>query len=824
MSGWYLEKISIEGFRGVNNEGAPLVLKFKSDAVNSIFAPNGVGKSSIYDALLYAITGKIPKLDLLPANEQGQGYYLNKFHSGNTGTIELSLCSVLNGNRAEIKVERASNGQRTVTAQNGVDGDAVLKEVDREFVLLDGETFREFINAQPKERGRSFASLLGLRKYSLIRQALTKFSNTVSFGNHFDLRVKTAKFSQYQTSARDASSGRARAYRELVGEDFDPALDEKVHVEKAYSALNGIELLKPACEGKGFEEVSTETCFELTKAAEGGEERTRYEALLRSCAALTEAIKKVPSSGSLTSLVELAIQRDAALSDTQGEVFRELYLSSQKILTDESWKDKTTCPTCERTGSESVLDHVSEKIASYSKVVELSGQVMKLGAESGFSQISDLEKLTAESVEENGSWSTNYREWISAGTINEVQAKAFAEYADEVKSRAAGKLKEQEEEKDVLEKGLPPKLTDVMQKIQAAKQLQESMSALRDAIQNAAKLEAELNRIQRVKQFLDGARDMFAGAEGAAATRRLNAIEPKMREFFGEVMHSEVVPALQRSGRAEDINISLEQFWNLPNVSARALLSESYRNAFAISVYLAAASLYGGDAKFVVLDDVTSSFDSGHQLHLMNVIKRLFARPAVPDGPQVILLSHDTALEKLFNTYNGEAGWYHQVIQGTARTSVLPQSSSVDKLRDATIDFLNSGNTFDGAPRVRQYLEFKLQHVIHKVNIPVPYDIVFSDDKKMAQNLITAIKNAVDIHQAANRLVLENSQVNGLDTALATIVGNFVSHWGTGQGQAFTAHSLLGVMRAIDAFADCFKYEDPAGSGSRKFYSSLSRR
>ncbi|WGD51245.1 hypothetical protein QA641_38130 [Bradyrhizobium sp. CB1650] len=39
MSGWYLQKVSIEGFRGINNEG-PLVVKLKPDCVSCISAPN----------------------------------------------------------------------------------------------------------------------------------------------------------------------------------------------------------------------------------------------------------------------------------------------------------------------------------------------------------------------------------------------------------------------------------------------------------------------------------------------------------------------------------------------------------------------------------------------------------------------------------------------------------------------------------------------------------------------------------------------------------------------------------------------------------------
>lgn len=69
MSGWFLECLEVEGFRGINNEGDPLVLNFTHDAVNSVSAPNGVGKSSIFDALTYALRKRIPKLDELPASE-----------------------------------------------------------------------------------------------------------------------------------------------------------------------------------------------------------------------------------------------------------------------------------------------------------------------------------------------------------------------------------------------------------------------------------------------------------------------------------------------------------------------------------------------------------------------------------------------------------------------------------------------------------------------------------------------------------------------------------------------------------------------------------
>jgi DNA repair exonuclease SbcCD ATPase subunit len=97
MSGWFLECVEIEGFRGINNEGDPLVLNFVRDAVNSVSAPNGVGKSSIFDALTFALRKKISKLDGLPAAEGGDSYYLNRFHSKMSAPLSSRLAPVLVG-------------------------------------------------------------------------------------------------------------------------------------------------------------------------------------------------------------------------------------------------------------------------------------------------------------------------------------------------------------------------------------------------------------------------------------------------------------------------------------------------------------------------------------------------------------------------------------------------------------------------------------------------------------------------------------------------------------------------------------------------------
>lgn len=110
MSRYFLTSVTIEGFRGINNNGDPLVLRFRTDAVNSVHAPNGVGKSSIFEALHFAIYGTVPRLENLQGAEQGPNYIINKFHPAQQATIALVFASDDGTPDVSITVTRTAVG------------------------------------------------------------------------------------------------------------------------------------------------------------------------------------------------------------------------------------------------------------------------------------------------------------------------------------------------------------------------------------------------------------------------------------------------------------------------------------------------------------------------------------------------------------------------------------------------------------------------------------------------------------------------------------------------------------------------------------------
>jgi hypothetical protein len=822
MSGWFLERIEIEGLRGINNEGAPLVIHFKSTAVTSVSAPNGVGKSSIFDALSFAIRGTIPKLDSLQATEKPAAYYVNRFHSVGEGHITLTLAPAGGGTSVAIKVHLSATGVRTVSGPPNVNAQATLGELDREFVLLDHTTFQSFIETKDLDRGRSFAGLLGLKQYSELRQKLQNLARTQNVNTHYGTAAtaasRKAAFSKQQTAERNATM----AYQALTKRQLADAASLAEASAIAHAALEQIELLKGHCSGKAFCEIDFAACTETIKAAEGGEDKAALALLIQQ----QQALEAVLNADTLLdedrdALRAICTAREEALKEVGSEALHRHLETAQHVLANDAWHDKNLCPTCQTVNDASVLEKVTGSLAQYEAVKAASDRIAAFWDERGFGCLTAIEASGI--VKGEPTPVADVAKVIDTGAMSADQVDAVWQQRKACQAVLESRLATIVAERATLEKKLPPSYVAVTTAVEAAKRLFESWTEAANAEAEVRGFDEESARCAKIKRFLDSASSKFAIAESNAATRRLAAVEPVCRDIFKAIVHAPVEPALVKEPGAEELTLSLSDFWGLSGLSAQALLSESFRNALAVSVYLAAAQLYGGTARFIVLDDVTSSFDAGHQYHMMEIIKTKFARPGNPNGPQLIILSHDTMLEKLFNKYGGGTDWQHWRLEGTARTAVLPQTGAINRVRDITVQLLSAGQVEEGSYRLRPYLEYKLLEIITRVKIPVPIDFAMEDTRKQMQFSLDAINGAIDLHKRANSLVLTAQQEAGLQTHMATITGNYLAHFATGSTQAFSGPALLGVVTAIDAYADCFKREDPPGSGTLVYYKSLKR-
>lgn len=829
MTRYFLGSLAIEGFRGINNDGDPLVLKFKADAVNSIHAPNGVGKSSIFEAVHFAIYGSVPRLEALQDAEQGDSYVVNKFHPGQQATIDLLFRSDDGSPDIAIRVTRNGNGIRTVTSPSGhPQPEEFLAGLQEDFVLVDYGRFAKLIDISALERGRSFASLVGLSRYSRLRQAFEGTKRTQNINSDLGL---SALDTEVKTSERALSAIERRiiAAHDAVAGAGGAAIDKLADLKAAVTAaLSAIALLKPLVGDGSVMDLDFEAAEKAVEKEEGGEARKKLDGLTTAVTSLSDVALADGDTADLDRLIDLAKTRDEAMEQVGAHALHALLKDALAIVGGSDWHDPNQCPVCEAHGHQPIKPKLEARIAEYDAAAELgAGLVKETTTSVGIAKVRQLEDTAAMGIGTADRLHVVFDLTAKKGEVATADLEKLKARLEELEKLRAETLERVQREASALQAELPPSLVQVTRTLSLAKQFRDAVIEFETAAPPLKVKQAKLALLNRWKTFIAKAAQTFADAETALANKRIAEIQSTCQDLFGQFVRGgpDVKPTLTRAQNSENVDLKLADFFGLSDLSARALLSESYRNAVAAAIFLAAAMKHSGVPRFMILDDVTSSFDAGHQFALMDALRTLLRYGVVPDGLQFIILSHDTSLEKYFDKLNGTADWHHQKLQGMPpKGRLMVSAQEADRLKAQAQQHLNAGQVDIGAPFLRQYLEYKLGQIIAKLEIPVPPDYATRGDKRTLSTYIDAINDAVTLYQAAGRCVLSAQQINDLQNHHApSIVGNFVSHYETGAGTPFSAYALLGVLQSIDSLADCFTYVDPANS-QKRYYRRLDRR
>ena len=246
MPKYFLTGLLIEGFRGINNEGEPLQVSFRPESVNSIFAANAQGKSSIFEALCFAIKGYIPKLAILQRSEQAENYYVNQFHTAGTATIQLTLQPDDGAADVQVRIRRLPDGSRVVDSPSRhPNPDQLLTSLNSEFCLVDYRTFLKFVEDSPLDRGRAFSALLGLAPISEFRQALEVLAHTRTLNSDLEITTLQNRLGSVTQTINTIEPQLRRLFNSLTGQNLPSVLNEPAIVDQATQALRAIPILAP---------------------------------------------------------------------------------------------------------------------------------------------------------------------------------------------------------------------------------------------------------------------------------------------------------------------------------------------------------------------------------------------------------------------------------------------------------------------------------------------------------------------------------------------------------------------------------------------------
>ena len=610
-----LKKLILKGFRG-DRKG--IWLNFEDDNKSIVlFGNNGDGKSSFSDAIEWFFTDKI---DYLQREGCGRDDYFNRYMPPeDDATVRINFNDNLLDSQKTLKRKGGSLFSNTTS-----DFKDYIRESSKDSFIIRHHTMREFIDKTKKEKLERVEEIIGFSIVKESREALLKALNSLKDdGQLISLR------GQLTEKVRDLiSTVGKKDFRENDVLDYADQLAKQS--DSTLSIVND-------CDFKS----AIETLDRKIKTSDRGKELLRLDELNESLPNLPE-IRNIlrEMNNVLTHHNELAKQQETI----KASAIEKLYKAAIEAIENKLVKSGE-CPICKKpVDTELLLKSLTDEIEEIKKVLKERNQVIQ-NAKFLSSKVPSyqtnigvllenkvkIEFLTTETSKRLTDISTylSQYEQILTRIQQSPGAISLPSFPDDLQNL----------EEDVKE---------IQQKItQKKKQLSETDEE-KKFYQNVHKLKKMYDDYIRYKEInkdiciydkqidsLDKIYRDFESMERGSVQKVLETISSDVNDFF-RFLHPddnfdevELIPTGERG-------IEFKLRYHGEEISPpMKILSEAHLNSLGICLFLASAKHFNKTTGFLVLDDVVTSFDTGHRRPLARLMSEKFS------DSQFLLFTHD---------------------------------------------------------------------------------------------------------------------------------------------------------------------------------------
>ena len=273
-------------------------------------------------------------------------------------------------------------------------------------------------------------------------------------------------------------------------------------------------------------------------------------------------------------------------------------------------------------------------------------------------------------------------------------------------------------------------------------QIFADISAAKDAFINIKKFEKAKEQLENQRKSLEIIYNHFIKVLKEGLENFINTFSGKINEYYQFMNPEEPFQDLKLKTIGDEDNLDgLTIEFNFKNIiisPPQALFSESHLNCFGISFFLASIDAFGKNTKFIVFDDVISSFDSTHRKRFSELLLEKSKKF------QIILLTHEFEWFKNFvkPLVKGK-GWLIKEISWNEDDGTgLKLSSNGNEER--INELLAEGNTDVVGNLMRRFCENKFKQIAH--NIQAKFAFKYGDDNehRMLDELFSRIRSQIN--------------------------------------------------------------------------------
>ena len=628
-----LHTLTLEGFRAYLQ---PKTLDLSKKPCLAIFAPNGLGKSSVIDALefLFSENGTLERLGKRTQNNQAGPSALAHNNAVEAGILPMVKYSTITGKAINEGSRTASGNQRPI--------DATATAMKAGFIvpsIIRGYSLRAFVeNQSPEDRYRDVAGWLQL-------------TSLVEVQKNLRLLRRDAKDAAESTAERVRLAGLLRTETASEVQEWDHDVVLNFINTSIVAPLDPLLTLTAlTVEDAGYAEVTKRTEAEEMRIGLAGLRQIRKAVIALWQKIVSNDGNNAECTGSiatfeyaLVALADAKINEAKERGEAAGAMFLSIWRDAEALFAEDATAPKK-CPVC-------ATDIVNTTAGSVTAIRDLL-----------HAHLSDLqcynETKTALLNAENAATQAHNQlvvrlpamiEYLPDGDEGDFKTTLVTYQA----SIAKWPTTEAPNSNRIVD-GLEKHLADLDQEIASieAKQGDHTWVKAKAKIDWFLQLQQEVALATRTTEELSALHDSLVSQATLVSKKireklqsLLDTLQAPMNDIYKEIQGTTAKPIrLELPGEdntnQQRMHLVIDFAENLPGVAPGGYLSDSQIHSVALALRLAAIKKFNFAAPLIALDDVVTSYDADHRRAIGALLAKMFTKC------QIILVTHD---ERFFN-------------------------------------------------------------------------------------------------------------------------------------------------------------------------------
>lgn len=746
-----INNISVNGLRGVRHN-LDLELKGKSAL---LYGDNGSGKSSLSDVLEWFYYDKIDHLSGEEIGRKGYEAMRNIFlDDEDTGTLELGFT---NGDLNSEKSIVLKNGNLKSQHTNKEDRFSdYIESSQEENLILRYKELVTFVMYSKLDKLRALSEIIGYAELTNTRDTLRKVYGRLSREiktKNFDNQINRQQGIIIEQFGQNVTSD--EQFIEIVNDLTKPfELKTKIKVLKDINAV--LNKIKKPDDSKAIKQETF-----LVKIGDNLEN-------------LPVNLDEIE-----TQYIAYKTQFDSIVSDI--EKLKKLSLEQlltigQGIVGDKEYTDEN-CPLCLQGKNKSdLLFSIKERI------VELEG-IKKEQKKLADSKSTLQQQLTSTlrlldpllldnqvNETENANNKDNIEKVIKEIKAYQDQLKTKVEEGSSLESES--KLKVDRKTIDTLQTECKKQLSSIRKerKKDPKWDAHSKIKVAGHAYMEIKKQRKEKAAYEKQRDTLEVVYSSFLKKQKEALETFLDTFSEKINEIYqflnpGEKVENIKLIPIEKDDELSGITIQFDFFENQEVTPPHKFLSESHLNCLGLAFFLTSVDAFNKQNKFIILDDVISSFDANHRKRFADLLIERYS------DYQVIMLTHEKNWFDIVKNLVKGKGWNIQTIKYNEAKGTHVDEAPQTLLERIENKFANGNETGLGND-TRIYLEHILKQIAHNLEVKVAYRPNDVNEDRMAFELLTELKGTISKRKCTE--LKDEPVINRLLSSL--FIGNKDSH------------------------------------------------